>query len=63
VHLLHSTGARISEILALDLSDVDIENRKFQVLGSQIASLVSLTENTVRKYIKEYEEGGIEKIK
>jgi len=27
------------------------------------ASLVSLCENTVRKYIKEYEEGGIEKLK
>jgi len=31
--------------------------------NSHIASLVSLCENTVRKYIKEYEEGGIEKLK
>lgn len=35
VHLLHSTGARIAEILALDLDDVDIQNRKFQVIGKR----------------------------
>ena len=31
--------------------------------NGQIGSLVSLSENTVRKYIKEYEEEGIEKLK
>ena len=33
VHLLHSSGARIAEILALDLSDIDFTARKFQVIG------------------------------
>lgn len=33
IHLLHHTGARISEVLALDLSDLDLEARKFQVIG------------------------------
>lgn len=33
VHLLHRTGARIGELLALDLDDVDWGNRKFQVIG------------------------------
>lgn len=33
VHLLHRTGARISEVLALDLSDVNLTERKFQVVG------------------------------
>jgi integrase/recombinase XerD len=33
VHLLHHTGARIAEILALDLQDLNQEQRKFQVLG------------------------------
>lgn len=33
VHLLHRTGARISEILALDLDDVNRVQRKFQVVG------------------------------
>lgn len=33
VHLLHRSGARISEILALDLAQVDLSKRKFQVLG------------------------------
>lgn len=31
--LLHRTGARISEILALDLGSVDLTQRKFQVIG------------------------------
>lgn len=33
VHLLHRTGARIAEILALDLIEVDLETCKFQVVG------------------------------
>lgn len=33
VHLLHRSGARISEILALDLAQIDLSKRKFQVLG------------------------------
>lgn len=33
VHLLHRSGARIAEILALDLAQVDLLQRKFQVLG------------------------------
>ncbi|EKU96850.1 site-specific recombinase XerD [Leptolyngbya sp. PCC 7375] len=33
VILLHRTGARISEVLALDLADLDFEHQKFQVLG------------------------------
>lgn len=35
VHLLHSTGARIAEILALNLSDIDLINRRFQVVGKR----------------------------
>ena len=33
VRLLHRTGARISEILALKLSDLDLEQCKFRVVG------------------------------
>lgn len=33
VRLLHRTGARISELLSLDLADVDLEYQKFQVIG------------------------------
>lgn len=33
VHLLHRTGCRIGELLALNLSNVDLINQKFQVLG------------------------------
>ena len=30
---MHRTGCRIGELLALNLSDLDIKNQKFQVLG------------------------------
>jgi integrase/recombinase XerD len=33
VSLLHRSGARIAEILALDLAEVDLTNRRFQVIG------------------------------
>jgi integrase/recombinase XerD len=33
VALLHRSGARISEILSLDLAEIDLEGRKFQVIG------------------------------
>ena len=33
IHLLHRSGARISEVLALDFVAVDLKERKFQVIG------------------------------
>jgi integrase/recombinase XerD len=33
VHLLHRSGCRISELLALNIDDIDLSNCKFQVLG------------------------------
>nr|WP_242043575.1 tyrosine-type recombinase/integrase [Leptolyngbya sp. FACHB-671] len=33
VCLLHRTGARIAEILTLDLKDINLNQRKFQVIG------------------------------
>lgn len=33
VRLLHRTGARISELLSLDLAAIDLEHQKFQVIG------------------------------
>ncbi len=33
VHLLHRSGARIAELLALNLEDVDLIHHKFQVIG------------------------------
>jgi integrase/recombinase XerD len=58
VLLLHQTGARISELLALNLGDIDREHYKFQVVGkgnkirwcfySQNAALI------LDKYLKYY---------
>jgi integrase/recombinase XerD len=33
VCLLHRTGARIAEILSLQLAEVNLKERKFQVIG------------------------------
>jgi integrase/recombinase XerD len=33
IRLLHRSGARIAEVLALNLEDVDLESHKFQVVG------------------------------
>lgn len=33
IRLLHRTGARIAEVLALDLDSVDLNHQKFQVVG------------------------------
>jgi integrase/recombinase XerD len=33
VHLLHRTGCRVAELLNLNLSDVDFNSQKFQVIG------------------------------
>ena len=33
VRLLHRSGARISEVLALDLDQIDLDQQKFQVIG------------------------------
>lgn len=33
VRLLHESGARVSEVLGLDLACVDLDSRKFQLLG------------------------------
>ena len=33
VHLLHRSGCRISELLALNIDDVDLSEYRFQVVG------------------------------
>lgn len=58
VRLLHTSGARIAEILALNLDDIDLKTRKFQVIGkgnkqrwcfySEVASV------SLNHYIKYY---------
>lgn len=58
VRLLHTSGARIAEVLALDLDDIDFNTRKFQVVGkgnkqrwcfySEVAAL------SLNHYIKYY---------
>ncbi|MUG98910.1 tyrosine-type recombinase/integrase [Scytonema sp. UIC 10036] len=57
VHLLHQTGCRIAELLALDISDIDLDKYKFQVVGKgnkQRWCFYSFdAANALNKYIKE----------
>ncbi len=57
VHLLHRTGCRISELLALDISNVDLDKQKFQVIGKgnkQRWCFYSLdAANALNKYLKQ----------
>lgn len=58
VHLLHSTGARITEILALNLEDLDANRRRFQVIGKGNKKRWCFynykTEHCLKNYIKYY---------
>ncbi len=62
VHLLHSSGARIAEILSLDLVDLDVSRRRFQVIGKgnkqRWCFYNDSTANSLKNYIKYYRHEG-----
>lgn len=62
VRLLHRTGARISEVLALDLEDIDTQHCKFQVIGKgnrqRWCFYSSDAALSVQKYVKYYRYSG-----
>jgi integrase/recombinase XerD len=62
VHLLHSSGARIAEILSLDLIDLDVDRRRFQVVGKgnkqRWCFYNNSTANCLKNYIKYYRHEG-----
>ncbi|WP_341531465.1 tyrosine-type recombinase/integrase (plasmid) [Nostoc sp. UHCC 0302] len=58
VYLLHRTGARIGELLSLQLSELNFEQRKFQVVGKgnkqRWCFYSEDAENALQDYIKYY---------
>lgn len=58
IGLLHRSGARISELLALDLTDIDLNNSRFQVLGkgnkTRWCFFSTDAEQRLEKYLKYY---------
>lgn len=66
VHLLHSSGARITEILSLDLVDLDLDRRRFQVIGKgnkqRWCFYNDSTANCLNNYIKYYRHKEIEAL-
>lgn len=62
VALLHRSGARIAEVLALDLEEVDLSGRKFQVVGKGNRKRWCFysvdAQKILQKYIKSYRHKG-----
>jgi integrase/recombinase XerD len=54
VHLLHSSGARIAEILSLNLVDLDLDRRRFQVIGKGNKQRWCFYNDTTAKSLKNY---------
>ncbi|MEO1186023.1 MAG: tyrosine-type recombinase/integrase [Cyanobacteria bacterium J06636_27] len=58
VRLLHTSGARIAEVLALNLNDIDFNTRKFQVVGKgnkqRWCFYSEVTNKNLKYYIKYY---------
>ncbi|PZD70167.1 Tyrosine recombinase XerC [Acaryochloris thomasi RCC1774] len=58
IHLLHRSGARISEVLALDLADIDMNNSRFQVVGkgnkTRWCFFSTDAQQSLEKYLKHY---------
>jgi integrase/recombinase XerD len=56
ISLLHRSGARISEVLQLDLNDVDFKEQRFQVLGKgnkqRWCFFSQDTDTTIAEYIR-----------
>lgn len=58
VYLLHRTGARIDELLSLELAQINLEQRKFQVVGKgnkqRWCFYSEDAENALNNYLKYY---------
>ncbi len=54
IHLLHRTGARIAEILALDLEDINLVEHKFQVVGKGNKSRWCFYDGNIEQVLSKY---------
>ncbi|MGF1600439.1 MAG: tyrosine-type recombinase/integrase, partial [Thermosynechococcaceae cyanobacterium] len=58
IRLLHRSGARISELLALDLVDVDFDDHRFQVVGKgnkkRWCFFSADAQQSLEKYLQQY---------
>lgn len=62
VRLLHRSGARVSEVLKLDLDELDREQQRFQVIGKgnrkRWCFYSEDAANSMQSYIRHYRQGG-----
>ena len=62
VRLLHRSGARVSEVLKLDLEELDLEQQRFQVIGKgnrkRWCFYSEDAANSLQSYIRHYRQKG-----
>ncbi len=54
LHLLYSTGLRVSELSNLNRKDVNLESREFRVVGKGRKARIVFISDTATEYIKDY---------
>mgnify|MGYP000391085710 CR=1 FL=1 len=61
VHFLHATGCRVSEVVSVDISDIDFQNRELVVYGKggkeRTVYLTQVATMYLEKYLKERNDG------
>ncbi len=54
LHLLYSTGLRVSELSNLNRKDVNLESREFRVVGKGKKARIVFISDTATEYVKDY---------
>ena len=54
LHLLYSTGLRVSELSNLNRKDVNLESREFRVVGKGRKARIVFISDTATEYVKDY---------
>lgn len=61
IHFLHATGCRVSEVVAVDINDIDFKNRELVVYGKggkeRTVYLTDVATMYLEKYLKERNDG------
>ena len=54
LHLLYSTGLRVSELSALNRNDVNLESREFRVIGKGRKARIVFVSDTAADHVRQY---------
>lgn len=54
IEFLYSTGLRVSELVSLNIGDIDMANKEFSVIGKGSKERIAYFSSTARFYLNEY---------